>query len=89
MKSDARLLLNKKKWNKGSGTNKSEIWKSRGTVDARKILNLKRSQKSKPPVLGSYMRTKSATSLIASQIRKEIAPIAKVIIDFSSSVLHF
>lgn len=82
MKSDARLLLNKKKWNKGSGSTIPDIRKTRGnTVDARKILNLKRSQKPKPPVLvGSYMRTKTATSLIASQIRKEIAPITKVII---------
>lgn len=78
MKSDARLLLNKKKWKKQPGNNQSEIWKSSGTVDARKILNLKRSQKSKPPVYGSYMRTKTATSLIASQIRKEIAPVSKV-----------
>lgn len=83
MKSDARLLLNKKKWKTASTGRQVETWrnqnfKSRGGVDARKILNNKRQhQKSKNPVLGSYMQTRNATAFIASQIRKEIAPVLR------------
>lgn len=82
MKSDARLLLNKKKWKPGPNNQKtdrmmSRDFKSRGTVDARKILNSKRGQKSKNPVYGSYMKTNNAAAFIASQIRKEIAPNAR------------
>jgi len=78
MKSDARLLLNKRKWNKASGGPKADNRKSHGALDARKILNLKRNQKFKTPVVGSFMRTKTATALIASRIRKEISPASQV-----------
>ncbi|GFQ71421.1 RRM domain-containing protein [Trichonephila clavata] len=74
MKNDARILINKKKWRKQTSTSigRSDYASSRSGIDARKIINLKRSRVTPRKQYIRELRT--SHSSVIPIIKKTFAP---------------